>query len=106
MQGKNPYAPGRGICCANSCPLPRAGRGDSGRLLCNYLILAEDAADAPGRNAVRPALALEHDEGGVVLRALFRVQAETVRKINETAQRVERALSDKLVDVLGCAGKA
>lgn len=54
----------------------------------------------PGRNAVRPALALEHDEGGVVLRALFRVQAETVRKINETAQRVERALSDKLVDVL------
>ncbi len=26
VQGKNPFAPGRGICCANSCPLPRAGR--------------------------------------------------------------------------------
>ena len=27
VQGKIPFAPGRGICCANSCPLPRAGRG-------------------------------------------------------------------------------
>ena len=44
-------------------------------------------------------LPLEHDEGGVVFGALFRVNPQPVGKIDHAAQVVERPLGNQLVDV-------
>ena len=69
-------------------------------LLHPQLILAYHRTDTPRRHLVRIGFALEHDERGIVLRALFRVDAKPVREVQQSAQMAERALAVQTVNVL------
>ena len=54
-------------------------------------ILADYRPNPPGRHLIRIGFAFEHDECRVVLRTLFRVNAESVREVQQAAQMAERA---------------